>query len=82
MYRTRNLISIPTGTIKRLCPEKLKALQDKFQFLLVRLKVEPVTTGIVVSYKFQFLLVRLKVFSAPIHGPPRCISIPTGTIKS
>ena len=52
-------ISIPTGTIKSLLMVMVKELGIKFQFLLVRLKVERQIKRLFEEL-FQFLLVRLK----------------------
>ena len=56
-----NLISIPSGAIKRIFSVTKSTLKILFQFLLVRLRV---TFGVVTdteAVKFQFLLVRLRV---------------------
>jgi len=55
------LISIPTGTIKRLA-RRIRAIgHTEFQFLLVRLKVDSPDFILPPRLSFQFLLVRLKV---------------------
>jgi len=58
---TKKVISIPSGAIKRsaMVADLASAVQ-KFQFLLVRLKVDTLTITHAATAEFQFLLVRLK----------------------
>ena len=55
------IISIPTGTIKRLILQQTMSAVQKFQFLLVRLKAVYHHGNRYLYSLFQFLLVRLKV---------------------
>jgi len=59
-YKNYEKISIPSGTIKRLCRLYLNVFLQLFQFLLVRLKVSWSDIKVFAHIVFQFLLVRLK----------------------
>ena len=60
------LISIPYGSIKSAPAIRFKAVNVKFQFLMVRLKVHVVNVMLVFQIAFQFLMVRLKVVNFPV----------------
>ena len=55
------MISIPYGAIKRAKIGVDLTEFERFQFLMVRLKVVYLDNGTFTDNKFQFLMVRLKV---------------------
>ena len=61
-----DLISIPSGTIKRFKPTIYNIFAFLFQFLLVRLKVCHMCHIQQAYFLFQFLLVRLKESKAKV----------------
>ena len=76
------VISIPSGTIKRFFFFYMCNLRPTFQFLLVRLKDDLQAVVAHALSQFQFLLVRLKEGKKTTNLYQRSlISIPSGTIK-
>ncbi len=76
------MISIPTGTIKRV---KRCDVEDEVETISIptgTIKRESCTAREVLYAQFQFLLVRLKGILYSTGGIVCSISIPTGTIKS
>ena len=75
-------ISIPYGAIKREFLDHKKTVFAKFQFLMVRLKVEGSRKLARQKNEFQFLMVRLKVKRVSFKRIRILrISIPYGAIK-
>ena len=75
-------ISIPYGSIKRICQNQYMFWLATFQFLMVQLKVAQGHPMLRSSQGFQFLMVQLKASALLTSICRILISIPYGSIKS